>query len=288
MNSLEDLKGWVGREQRVHDALIPFPARALAAMLDHAHLPEEGDMLPPVWHWLYFLDAAAGRDTGADGHLRRGNLLPPVPLPRRMWAAGAIEVDRPLRIGRVAERLSRIASVDIKKGKSGLLVFVHVDHELLQDGASCVRERQTLVYRDLPQAPAALGPGEVAASAADWSRSFEPAAVQLFRFSALTYNGHRIHYDRAYAMGVEHYPGLVVHGPLLMVLLLDLLPPELGASTRQLRFRAVRPSFDLGALQLRGKRAHNEIALWSADHENFLGMQAQLVLDDPQSAPDHP
>jgi 3-methylfumaryl-CoA hydratase len=202
-----------------------------------------------------------------------------------MWAAGAIELVRPLRLGRAAEKISRIASIDVKRGKSGQLVFVNVDHELRQDEVSCLRERQTLVYRELPQNPEPLGPGEAAATSADWSRSFEPAAVQLFRFSALTYNGHRIHYDRAYATAVEHYPGLVVHGPLLVVLLLDLLPPELAASARNLRFRAVRPSFDLGPVSLRGKRERDEIALWSADHENYVGMQAQLTLADARGIP---
>jgi len=280
MSGFERLEEWVGREQRTRDGLAPFPARALAAMLDHAQLPQSGDALPPLWHWLYFLDAVTANATGADGHAGTGGFLPPAPLPRRMWAAGSLELNRPLRLGRAADKISRIASIDVKSGKSGQLVFVHVDHELRQDEISCLRERQTLVYRDLPPGPRPLGSGEAAATVADWSRSFEPSAVQLFRFSALTYNGHRIHYDRPYATGVEHYPGLVVHAPLLVILLLDLLPPELAASARSLRFRAVRPSFDIGPVSLRGKREHNEIALWSADHENFVGMQAQLSLTD--------
>jgi len=285
MSSFEQLQDFVGREQSTWDGLAPFPARALAAMLDHTQLPQSGDALPPLWHWLYFLDPAAAGATGDDGHRRTGEFLPPAPLPRRMWAAGAVEIARPLRLGRTAERISRIASIDVKRGKSGQLVFVNVQHELRQDDMFCLRELQTLVYRERSPGPEPLGPGQAAATEADWSRSFEPSAVQLFRFSALAYNGHRIHYDRAYATGVEHYPGLVVQAPLLVVLLLDLLPPELAASVRDLRFRALRPSFDLGTLSLRGKREHGEIALWSADHENYIGMQAQATLADARGLP---
>ncbi len=269
------LQSWVGRETVAADPMSPFGARALAALLDHARAPGSGDALPLAWHWLYFLDAPTTAATGADGHPRTGDFLPPVPLPRRMWAAGAVALERPLRLGERAEKRSTILAIDAKDGKSGPLVFVTLEHRVTQGGALCIREEQTLVYRAAAQGPLPLPPGEPAPIAADWSRSFAPSAVLLFRFSALTYNAHRIHYDREYATGVEFYPSLVVHGPLLLIQLLDLVEqgvPRTPLST--VRFRAVRPSFVGHPLQLRARRERDSIGLCSADQQNLVGMSA--------------
>ncbi len=276
------LQPWVGRQTVAADPMTPFGARALAALLDHAAAPRSGDALPLAWHWFYFLDAPATAATGVDGHPRTGDFLPPVPLPRRMWAAGAVALERPLRLGESAERRSTIVAIDAKSGKSGPLVFVTLEHCVSQGGLVCVREEQTLVYREGAPGPAPLPPGESAPLAADWSRSFVPSAVLLFRFSALTYNAHRIHYDREYATGVEFYPALVVHGPLLLIQLLDLV--ERGGSPTPLasvRFRAVRPSFVDAPLHLRGRRERDSILLCSADENNHVGMSAVATAGDP-------
>jgi 3-methylfumaryl-CoA hydratase len=269
------LQPWIGRQVIAEDAMNPFGARALAALLDHARAPDPGDALPLAWHWLYFLDAPSTVATGPDGHPRTGHFLPPIPLPRRMWAAGALELDRPLRLGRPAQRRSTIVAIDAKHGKTGPLVFVTLQHAITQEGAVCIREQQTLVYRAAAQASSAMPPGEPAGIGADWSRTVVPSSVLLFRFSALTYNAHRIHYDREYATGVEAYPGLVVHGPLLVIQLLDLV--EHGTAPTRLaavRFRAVRPSFVDAPVHLRARREADSIVLWSADEQNQVGMSA--------------
>jgi 3-methylfumaryl-CoA hydratase len=269
------LQSWIGRQVSAVDPMMPFGARALAALLGHAHAPGVGDSLPLAWHWLYFLDTPSSDATGSDGHPRTGDFLPPIPLPRRMWAAGELELERPICLGTPAEKRSTIVAIDAKQGKTGPLVFVTLRHAITQGGVLCVREQQTLVYRAAAQGPAALPPGEPAPEAVDWSRSFVPSTVMLFRFSALTYNAHRIHYDRDYAKAAEFYPDLVVHGPLLLIQLLDLI--ERGALPTPLaavRFRVVRPSFVDAPVQLRGRRDGDSIALCSADEHNYVGMSA--------------
>jgi 3-methylfumaryl-CoA hydratase len=274
-----DLTQWIGREQRMTQTLNAFPARALAALLDHGRLPDAGEALPAAWHWLYFLETPSSAGTGSDGHPSKGIFMPPIPLPRRMWSAGVLELTAPLRLGEPAERISTIRAVEHKQGKSGELFFVTIDHDVHQRGTLCVHEEQTLVYRAMPTGRGPLPPGEAAPAAADWSRMVNIDPVVLFRFSSLTYNAHRIHYDRDYATGAEGYPGLVVHGPLLVMLLLDLLrahKPE--PPVKAIRFRAMRPTFDLGAFSLRGRSEGPLVTLWSADGDNYAGMSATVTL----------
>ena len=278
--NIEHLRQWVGREQVVEDSLPTFPARALAAALDRTDSLCAGDAVPPAWHWLYFLETARRSATGNDGHPKKGAFLPPIELDRRMWAAGSLEISEPLRLGTTASKRSIIRSIEHKTGRSGELVFVTLDHELSQAGRLCVQEEQTLVYRAMPTARAALAPGEPGATTIDWCSTFEPDPVALFRYSALTFNAHRIHYDRNYATAHEFYPGLVVHAPMLVTLLLDLLRRELpDAPLRALRFRAIRPTFDLAPVQLCGKRDGSKVQLWTTDSERFVGMSAVATLD---------
>ena len=276
-----DLRSWIGREQRRSDSLDVFPARALAAVLDHPQLPEAGDLLPPSWHWLYFLGTPRSVGTGSDGHPEKGEFLPPIPLPRRMWAAGSLAITQPLRLGEPAQKSSAIRSIEHKNGKSGELVFIRIEHQLRQCDVLCISEEQTLVYRAMPATPEPLPAGERATIAADWSRELHPDPVLLFRFSALTYNSHRIHYDRDYATHKEFYPGLVMHAPLLATLLLDLAIQKGLARFKSIEFRAVRPTFDRGIVHLRGKRTNRQVSLWSEDHENYIGMKVTGTLDDP-------
>ncbi len=275
MNSLniDHLRTWIGREQRLEDSLEPFRARALAAALDHQALPQSGDELPPCWHWLYFAETPPTAGTGEDGHPHKGGLLPPVPLPRRMWSAGSVVLAAPLRLGERAEKRSTVRSIEEKSGKTGALVFVGVEHELTQNGKTCIREKQTLVYRPMPTAATPLPPGEAPPSHFDWSHRVAATSVLLFRYSALTYNAHRIHYDREYAIREELYPGLVVHGPLLVTLLLDLaLRHSAAGRMEEFEFRAIRPTFDAGPIELRGQSDGRAARLWSIADNNFVGM----------------
>lgn len=274
-------QAWVGRTEQRIDLVCAAPLAALSATLDREDgEPPPGSDVPPLWHWLLFTPQALARDIGDDGHARRGGFLPPVPLPRRMWAGGRLEFHHPLRVGDEVSRVSRITAVDEKSGRSGTLVFVTVRHELSNAQGLAITEEHDIVYRDLP-APGAPGPAPQPAPAdAAFGRSIVPDPVLLFRYSALTFNGHRIHYDRAYVTGVEGYPGLIVHGPLIATLLLDLLRRERPAArVRRFAFKAVRPTFDLHPFRVCGRPdGDRRFALWGQDHEGWLTMQAQAEL----------
>ncbi|MEO7243858.1 MAG: MaoC family dehydratase N-terminal domain-containing protein, partial [Rubrivivax sp.] len=231
--------------------------------------------------WLSFLPLPRHSELGPDGHARRGGFLPPVPLPRRMWAGGRFEFRTPLRVGDAVERRSTIEDVVVKSGRSGPLVFVTVRHDLHANGAAdpALAEWHDIVYRAAKQPGDTDPPPTAADTGAAWQRSLVPDEVLLFRYSALTFNGHRIHYDRRYVAEVEGYPGLVVHGPLVATLLLDLLHRHVpAAAVASFRFTAVRPSFDGRPLQLNGRREGDTVTLWAQDHEGWLTMRASATL----------
>ncbi len=277
---LEGLRAWIGRCETRADPLHPWPAQALAATLDRADPPAEGDPLPPGWHWVYFLEAAPAGAVGRDGHPRRGGFLPPVPLPRRMWAGGRLRFEAPLPLGSPAERRSEVVDVTAREGRTGPLVFVTVRHTFSGPEGTAVVEEHDIVYRE-DSRPGDPAPAPKAAPAdAVWRRDVRPDPVLLFRYSALTFNGHRIHYDRRYATEVEGYPGLVVHGPLLATLLLDLLRRNApDADVAGFRFWAVRPTFDLHPFQVNGEPSDDgTVHLWSHDHEGHLTMDATATL----------
>lgn len=278
---LASLQQWQGRSETLHDEITAAPVRGLAATLDrHDPAPQAGAELPPLWHWLYFLPQHRQSELGPDGHAERGGFLPPVPLPRRMWAGSRVQWHAPLRVGDPVERTSRIASVTHKAGRTGDLVFVLVQHELRNAAGLAISEEHDIVYRGAPQ-PGDPVPQPVAADAgAPWQREIVPDDVLLFRYSALTFNGHRIHYDRKYVTEVEGYPGLVVHGPLLATLLVDLVRRQKpGAALRSFTFKAVRPVFDLQPFTLNGRPSGDgqTIELWAAQ-ERALSMQATAIL----------
>lgn len=277
----EPLNDWIGRSERRTDLIAAAPAAALAATLDRDDPePLPGDELPPLAHWLYFLPIAAARELGEDGHPRRGGFLPPVPLPRRMWAGGRLEFMQPLCIGDEVQRTSRIADVRVRAGRSGSLVFVVVRHELESARGLVLTEEHDIVYREMPVAGTPLPAGRPAQDTPDFGRDIVPDPIFLFRYSALTFNGHRIHYDRPYATGVEGYPGLVVHGPLVATLLVDLVRRELPAERlRRFSFKAERPLFDIHRFSIHGRADGRHIALWSADHDGLLSMSATAELE---------
>ena len=280
----EELKAWIGRSETARDTIVATPVVGLTAALDWPPTPVgTGTPLPPLWHWLYFLPMHRQSEIGADGHAKRGGFLPPVPLPRRMWAGGQLEFKAPIRVGDRVARTSTIADVSVKDGRSGPLVFVKVRHELRcnDDAEPALVELHDIVYREAQRPGDTAPPPQAAPDMAAWRRSIVPDDVLLFRYSALTFNGHRIHYDRRYVTGVEGYPGLVVHGPLIATLLLDLLRREQpDAEVAGFRFKAVRPTFDLHPFQVQGTPAGDgrSVHLWATDHEGWLTMEATAVL----------
>jgi 3-methylfumaryl-CoA hydratase len=279
-----NLNEWIGKNESVSDLITATPYAALSATLDYAaDRPSEGTPLPALWHWLYFLPLYRQSEIGADGHAKRGAFLPPVPLPRRMWAGSQFTFHQPLRIGDQVIRTSTIDDVTEKSGRTGSLVFVKVRHEIRRNGASDVAltEFHNIVYRQAAQADDVAPPPTAAPASSAWERKIVPDDVLLFRYSALTFNGHRIHYDRKYVTEVEGYPGLVVHGPMIATLLLDLLRRQMpGAQVERFVFRAVRPTFDInhffvcGEPEADGKTIH----LWARDHEGWLTMDASAII----------
>ena len=282
--SADDLRAWIGRSETLHDVVTPTPVAALNATLDHAPMPTEaGTVLPPLWHWLYFLPLHRQSGIGEDGHPRRGGFLPPVPLPRRMWAGSQFEFRAPLRIGDRIARTSTIENVTTKEGRTGALVFVKVRHEVrCHDAAeAAILEFHDIVYRGAQSPSDVPPPPQRAPEHATWRREIVPDPVLLFRYSALTFNGHRIHYDRSYVTGVEGYPGLVVHGPLIATLLLDLLRREQpDAEVRTFRFKAVRPTYDQHPMHVNGAPSGDgrTLHLWASDHDGWLTMDATVEL----------
>lgn len=272
---MNDATTWIGREERRDDRVDPALLARWCATLDRA-APADGSV-PQGFHWCLCTPDAPTATLGADGHPRRDggdSFQPPFPeLPRRMWASSAVEFLRPLRAGEAAERRSRVTAMSEKQGGSGKLVFVEVEHETLGEAGPAVRERQSLVYRAVPEpgSPPAPPPlGDDAFDPEPWSahRTLAPSETLLFRYSALTFNSHRIHYDAPYAARVENYRGLVVHGPLTATLLLDLAQREFGDNAlKAFAFRGLSPAIcgEMLHLVLRSKNAAFELGAFAAD-----------------------
>ncbi|APV48294.1 acyl-CoA dehydrogenase [Betaproteobacteria bacterium GR16-43] len=273
------LESWVGRSETHEDVITAAPVAALAALLDRDDPPPKpGDPIPPLAHWLYFLPVHRQSRVGPDGHAVRGEFLPPVPLPRRMWAGSRIEFLRPLAVGAPAKRVSHIASVKVKEGRSGTLVFVTVRHEIGDAQGLAITDEHDIVYREAttPGQGQAVADPTPARTDEAWSRTIAPDPVLLFRYSAVTFNGHRIHYDQPYVTQVEGYPGLIVHGPLIATLLVDLLRRNRpGVDVKRYSFRALRPLFDTAPFTTCGTPSGaNEAALWTRDAQGAVTMEA--------------
>ena len=280
--NLDSLREWRGKSESRSDEVTSAPIAALSATLDRDDpFPRAGDPLPPLWHWLYFWPIPRQSELGPDGHAKRGGFLPPVPLPRRMFAGDRVQFHRPLRVGEKISRLSRIVDVTHKQGRSGPLVFVVVRHEISDREGLAITEEHDIVYRENPKASDPAPAPRKPPSGPAWTREIRPEETLLFRYSALTFNGHRIHYDRRYVTEVEGYPGLVVHGPLIATLLLELLRRNLAnANVASFSFRAVRPLFDTASFSVCGKVASDRKSaqLWAVDSEGWLAMEATAGL----------
>ena len=283
-----NLQEWVGRSETVDDTVTATPYAALAATLDWPatagpQRPAPGTPLPSLWHWLYFLPLYPQSVIGEDGHAKRGGFMPPVPLPRRMWAGSDFEFHEPLLVGDALKRTSTIMGVREKPGRTGSLIFVNVRHEIRRNGSDAIAltEHHNIVYRPAASPDDVIPPPQAAPAAFAWERRIVPDDVMLFRYSALTFNGHRIHYDRKYVTEVEGYPGLIVHGPLIATLLMDLLRSEkLDAKVLKFEFKAVRPTFDIHSFAVRGQPSPDgkTVHLWGCDHEGWLTMDATATL----------
>ena len=271
---LEYLRSWIGREEVARDVISRVLVRRFRATFDsHAGCPR-GDRVP---HLLHFCLAQPAMDTNvlaADGHPKRGEFLPPVPLPRRMWAGSTLRFEGTLSVGDRVRRRSRIVDVVLKYGRTGPLCFVTVEHAIDVNGRVVLNETQDIVYRNLagqpPQTPTAA-----TAEIGSKQRRVEPSSVLLFRYSALTFNSHRIHYDRRYACEIEGYPGLVVHGPLQATLLINLATELGGAQPTEFSFRSVSALFDNVPFVLHAREADGALRLWTARENGPVAMSAE-------------
>lgn len=269
---------WIGRSEELADILAVSPAQRMSATLNKNDVFIEGTELPPAWHWLYLVPAVRLDRTATDGHSQRGLFLPPITLPRRMWAGGRMVFHRPLRIGEKALRKSTVANVTTKQGRSGELVFVLVRHEIIGAGGLALLEEQDIVYRDAPAGTSGDEP-QAAPAEPQWSRTITPDPVLLFRYSALTFNSHRIHYDRDYCKNVEGYPGLVVHGQLTATLLLDGLREQVpNRKVKNFGFRAVTALYDHQPFRIEGRIDGESARLWALNDQGHLAMTATATL----------
>ncbi|GGZ87517.1 FAS1-like dehydratase domain-containing protein [Novosphingobium arvoryzae] len=283
---MSEWNDWIGRTETRMDRVDPGMVTRWLATLDRAAPVDES--VPQGLHWCLCLPDAPTAALGPDGHPRRDDspdsFLPPVPLPRRMWASSKVEFHAPLRPDDSVTRTSRVASITDKQGGSGRLVFVEVEHDTLTASGLAVREVQSIVYRDAaapgtPPAPPPLGEGQFDPAPWDAHRALTPAEPLLLRFSALTFNSHRIHYDLPYATAEEGYRGLVVHGPLTATLLLDLAQRELGDNAlKSFAFRGLSPAIcgEMLHLVLRNKNGAAELGAFAADGRHVMSASAAL------------
>jgi 3-methylfumaryl-CoA hydratase len=278
---IDHLKKWIGKTELTSDEVARTPLAALSATLDRDDPPPRSDdPVPPLWHWLYFLPIYRQSEIGPDGHAKLGSFLPPVPLPRRLYAGGRLRFIQPLRVGESISRTSRIVDVSLKEGRSGALVFVLVRHEISNRIGLAVTEEHDIVYRNLPGPSDSAPKPQTSPDDADWTLEIHPDAVLLFRYSALTFNGFRIHYDYKYSTEVEKYPGLVVHGPLIATLLADLVRRNMpNATIENFSFRATKPLFEVEPFWICGKAdGAKTVKLWAKDAKGFLAMDATATL----------
>lgn len=273
---LPHLKSWIGRTRAVEDTITPRLAASLAAILDQPVDLAEGDAAPAGIHWCLAPDITPMTGLGPDGHPARGGFLPPVPLPRRMWAGGRLNFHGDFHVGDRIERRSIVRDVEAKEGRSGSLCFVTVEHEYQGSAGLILSEEHDIVYRDisptvLPQPPAAPARGDICAE-------IEATPVLLSRYSAVTFNGHRIHYDRDYTRDVELYPGLIVHGPLQATYLLHMARGAFGRMPAKFDFRGRAPLFDGQDFSLNAKReGEDRLALWVAAQNGIVTLDANAL-----------
>lgn len=270
------LSAWIGRTEEVHDQLSRNLVMRIAATLGEA-TPAHGEPLPPLWHWAFFQEPIAESGLGGDGHPARGGFLPPADNRNRMWAGGRLEFFKPLQVGFEASRVSTITHVEEKHGSTGALLFVTVQHDYMQHGELAIREAQDIVYRE-PSPPKSSSDQPLVAG--DWREAVTPTPTLLFRYSAVTFNGHRIHYDWPYVTGTEGYAGLVVHGPLIATLSLRAFcRANPAAHLRRFSYRGLRPLVAPQPFEVGGRiTAAGTAELW-AGNEAGLAQRSDVHFD---------
>lgn len=278
---MTNVMDWIGKQEVVTEVLDPQRALQFATTINKPLSCVAGEVLPELWHWMVCVAAIPINQLGRDGHPQKGLFLPPVALPRRMWAGGRFNFSEPLTLGESITRTSTIKDIKFKAGRSGDLAFVTVSHDYTGDQGGHITEEHDIVYREDPKTEgASVNPEcEVDDTPYDWQQSYGTHPVQLMRYSALTFNGHRIHYDRDYA-AFEGYEGLVVHGPLIATYMLELVREHMPeASVSEFSFRALRPIIDINPFSVHASREGNSIKLWAKDHLGQRAMQGEAVLD---------
>ncbi|WP_199796882.1 HTD2 family dehydratase [Pseudomonas chlororaphis] len=274
--SVTDPSVWIGRSQQARDLLSDNLLKRIAATFGEP-VPAHGAALPPLWQWCFFQEPLAESALGGDGHPARGGFLPPAANRNRMWAGGRLEFFEPLRAGFDAHCLSTISHVEEKTGRTGALLFVTVRHEYSQDGRLAIREEQDIVYRE--PSPPKQGSGEPLIQG-DWREAVEPSPTLLFRYSAVTFNGHRIHYDFPYVTETEGYPGLVVHGPLIATLSLRAFcRAHPGARLRRFSYRGLRPLIAPQPFEVGGRLVRPGVAELWAGNDAGLAQRGEVLFD---------
>lgn len=272
-----DWSEWVGRTESSTENAIARPINELNATFDVSSDAKPGEIMPTLWHWLYFRPLAPMSQIGADGHPKRGGFLPPLPIERRMWAGGRLTFHDELRIGDALEKKSEILKVDEKQGKLVKMAFVTVKHEINSPRGLAISEEQDIAYLEIPKIFVPPKPIPLPENLA-WQERYPVDPVMLFRFSAVTFNGHRIHYDLPYTTEFEKYPGLVVHGPLQAMLLMRAAQQRnSGKSVARYSFRGVRPLFHFDAFFLSGReRNDGGLDLYTSNGDGLVCMQAAI------------
>lgn len=270
----DNLKDWIGNSETRSEVIRQHPLDGFAALMDDGK--ETSTFVPAGGHWMYFLTTDPQSNLAEDGHSHKGSFLPPVSLPRRMWAGGRLTFLRPIKAGDKIEKISTVQNVSEKAGRSGKLVFVTVEHELKKDGNRCILEEHDIVYREAAVAGAGSPEPKSAPVDFDWEKTIVPDPVMLFRYSALTFNGHRIHYDREYVINAEGYPGLIVHGPLIGTFLMQLAIENMGGkSLKSFEFRNSSPIFDTAPFRVCGKQLDNDqCQVWAVGPHGELAVMA--------------
>jgi 3-methylfumaryl-CoA hydratase len=271
---------WIGKREENTDLVSLRQAVGMSVMLDAETIPQIGDPLPPGWHWMFFAEMARQSGLSTDGHAPRGNFLPPVPLPRRMWGGNRLTFHGSIPIGNDLRRESEILSIAEKNGRSGKLALVTVKHCYYGAEGLAIEEEHDIVYRAAATGKNKSPPGQHPADKPDWTKEIIPDSVFLFRYSALTFNGHRIHYDMPYVRNVEGYPGLIVHGPLIATLLMELARENQPAETFQSAIvRAHRPLFSGNKLIVQGLRTDSGVRTWALDSDGLMAMTVEIVFN---------
>ncbi|PPR10329.1 MAG: Mesaconyl-C(4)-CoA hydratase [Alphaproteobacteria bacterium MarineAlpha11_Bin1] len=281
MSGEADFSDSIGKSEIEYGTASAYPANYFTLTLDRDDPPfTNGDPLPPAWHYFYFHELVALAATGEDGHRAKGDFMPPLPFPRRMWAGSKMRFESPIRIGEKLRKVITIADIVMKEGKSGKMCFVTTTEEVFgEDGRLTTSETRTQVYREPAGVSVAPPHPRPAPAVAMWSRTVHPNSVMLFRYSALTMNSHRIHYDKDYVRDVEGYPGLLVHGPLTMTFMLDLFRREMpGATMTSLDLRAVSPVYDTMDFSVHGTPGEGGTCqLWAMNGNGALAMVADAT-----------